>query len=85
MSHASYHNLARVHQGYHYLRSVLTALRSQETFTRFVEEFPECIDQDFIKYYLIGKHLSKVTFSQFFHFFKGLALLLHAQMEEYSI
>lgn len=72
MSHASYHNQARVHQGYHYPRSVLTALRSQETFNRFVEEFPECIYRDFIKYYLIGKHLSKVTSSQFFHFFKRI-------------
>lgn len=30
MTHASYHNQARVHNGYHYPRSILTALRSRD-------------------------------------------------------
>lgn len=72
MTHASLHNQARVHQGYHYPRSVLTALRSRETFEKFVEEFPESIYKDFDKYYLIGKHLGKVSSSQFFNFFKRI-------------
>ena len=72
MTHASLHNQARVHQGYHYPRSVLTALRSRETFDRFVKEFPESVYKDFDKYYLIGKHLGKVSSSQFYKFFKRI-------------
>lgn len=72
MRHASYHNQARIHQGYHYPRSVLTALRSRETFSRFVKEFPDCVYKDFTKYYLVGKPLGKVSASQFYSFFKRL-------------
>ncbi|MEI8204585.1 MAG: FAD-dependent oxidoreductase [Bacteroidota bacterium] len=68
MSRASYVNQARVHNGYHYPRSVLTALRSRISFPRFVNEFKECIDSEFEKYYLIGKPLGKVTANQFIKF-----------------
>lgn len=68
MSHASYNNQARVHNGYHYPRSVLTALRSRVSFPRFVKEFPNCIDNEFQKIYMIGKPLSKVTAYQFRRF-----------------
>ena len=54
MMHASLNNQARVHNGYHYPRSVLTALRSRVSFPRFVEEFPDCIDSDFDQYYLVA-------------------------------
>lgn len=72
MSHASYNNQARVHNGYHYPRSVLTALRSRVSFPRFIQEFPDCIYSDFEKYYMIGKPLGKVTASQFFQFCKRI-------------
>lgn len=65
MQRASYVNQARVHNGYHYPRSVLTALRSRVAFPKFVEEFRDCIVSDFDKYYLIGNALSKVTAKQF--------------------
>jgi len=68
MSRASYANQARVHNGYHYPRSVLTALRSRISFPRFVAEFRECIDSDFEKYYLIGAPLGKVSAQQFLKF-----------------
>jgi glycine/D-amino acid oxidase-like deaminating enzyme len=68
MSRASYANQARVHNGYHYPRSVLTALRSRISFPRFINEFRDCIDSDFEKYYLIGKRLGKVTGKQFLKF-----------------
>ena len=57
MQRASYANQARVHNGYHYPRSVLTALRSRMSFPRFINEFKEYIDSDFEKYYLIGQPL----------------------------
>ncbi|GIC77250.1 FAD-dependent oxidoreductase [Moritella sp. F3] len=65
MQRASYTNQARVHNGYHYPRSVLTALRSRISFPRFVDEFKSCIDSDFDKYYMISNRLGKVTPNQF--------------------
>ena len=65
MQRASYVNQARVHNGYHYPRSILTALRSRISFPRFCEEFAGCIDSSFEKYYMVGKLLSKVTAKQF--------------------
>ena len=78
MAHASFHNQARVHQGYHYPRSVLTALRSRETFERFVAEFPDSVYRDFDKYYLIGKHLGKVSSSQFYNFFRRIGCPIYS-------
>ena len=68
MTHASYNNQARVHSGYHYPRSWLTALRSCESFPRFTAEFPDAVVRDFDKYYAIGRILGKVTAAQFLNF-----------------
>jgi glycine/D-amino acid oxidase-like deaminating enzyme len=68
MQRASFANQARVHNGYHYPRSMLTALRSRVSFPRFVAEFSDCIDDSFEKYYLIGRILSKVSARQFEEF-----------------
>jgi hypothetical protein len=68
MSRASFNNQARVHNGYHYPRSILTALRSRISFPRFVAEFGDCVSSDFDKYYMISSHLGKVTAKQFIKF-----------------
>ena len=68
MTRASYVNQARIHNGYHYPRSILTAMRSRISFPRFVKDFPECVVNDFTKYYGIGKILSKVNARQFAEF-----------------
>jgi glycine/D-amino acid oxidase-like deaminating enzyme len=65
MQRASYVNQARVHNGYHYPRSILTALRSRVSFPRFYEEFNACIDDTFDKYYMISQLQSKISASQF--------------------
>lgn len=65
LQRASYANQARVHNGYHYPRSILTALRSRVNFPKFVNEYQECIDSTFDKYYAIAKIFSKVTANQF--------------------
>jgi len=65
MGRASYANQARVHNGYHYPRSVLTALRSRVNFPRFVAEFGPAVVSDFEKVYAIARHTSKVTAEQF--------------------
>ena len=62
---ASYGNQARVHNGYHYPRSVLTALRSRVNFPRFIKEFAPCIDASFDAYYAVARTFSKVTAQQF--------------------
>lgn len=62
---ASYINQARVHNGYHYPRSFITALRSRINFPRFVSDFRECIDDDFEKIYAIARKNSKVNARQF--------------------
>lgn len=65
LQRASYINQARVHNGYHYPRSILTALRSRVNFPRFVDDYSECIDRNFTQYYAIGKNFSKVSAAQF--------------------
>jgi len=65
MQRASYTNQARIHQGYHYPRSILTAVRSRTNFDKFIKEFSGCVYSDFDKYYAIGKISSKVNAEQF--------------------
>ena len=62
---ASYNNQARVHAGYHYPRSLMTAVRSRVNFPRFVKDFSECIIRDFSKYYAVARNGSKVTAAQY--------------------
>jgi glycine/D-amino acid oxidase-like deaminating enzyme len=66
MRRASYANQARVHNGYHYPRSILTALRSRVNYPRFVAEFRPAIDDSFEKVYAVGRRFSKVTADQFY-------------------
>ncbi len=68
MRRASYNNQARVHNGYHYPRSVLTALRSRVNAPRFAAEFGDAIYADFAQYYAISRHRSNVTAGQFEQF-----------------
>ncbi|MDR8524428.1 FAD-dependent oxidoreductase [Shewanella fidelis] len=68
MLRSSYVNQARIHNGYHYPRSILTASRSHESFARFCHDFDRCVVNDFEKYYAIGKKLGKVSANQFSRF-----------------
>jgi len=72
LERASYHNQARVHQGYHYPRSVLTALRSRVNFPRWVAAYPDCVIHDFESYYAIAQPHSKVTAPQFQRFMERI-------------
>ncbi len=65
MRRASYTNQARVHGGYHYPRSLLTALRSRVNLPTFYDEYQDCIDTSFEKYYAIARQFSKVSHQQF--------------------
>ncbi len=65
MNRASYVNQARVHNGYHYPRSILTAYRSRVNFPDFVDEYRDAVVDDFTHYYAISRRLSKVNARQF--------------------
>jgi len=68
LARASLRNQARVHNGYHYPRSLLTALRSRLNYGRFLDEYGDCVDRSFPHYYAIARGVSKVTFAQFTEF-----------------
>jgi glycine/D-amino acid oxidase-like deaminating enzyme len=65
LQRASYVNQARVHNGYHYPRSILTALRSRINFPLFCQEYQDCIVTSFDNYYAVSKMFSKIDSSQF--------------------
>lgn len=67
-SRATTINQARVHMGYHYPRSLSTANRSSGYFTRFIEDYPSCIKQDFEKIYATSTHFSWTNAADFKRF-----------------
>jgi glycine/D-amino acid oxidase-like deaminating enzyme len=68
LTRASHTNQARVHNGYHYPRSLLTGLRSRVNLPRFVAEFRDCVDSSFEKIYAIAARHSHVTARHFVNF-----------------
>ncbi|HUQ20928.1 MAG TPA: FAD-dependent oxidoreductase [Gemmatimonadaceae bacterium] len=68
LKRASFANQARVHNGYHYPRSILTALRSRQNYRRFCDDFPTAIDNSFTQLYAIARRLSKVNAQQYERF-----------------
>lgn len=72
MQRASFNNQARVHNGYHYPRSTLTALRSRVSYPLFLEEFRESIFSGFKKYYMVGQPIGKISAYQFEQFCKRI-------------
>lgn len=65
---ATYINQARVHMGYHYPRSLSTALKSAHYFERFVEDFGFCILSDFNQVYATASHFSWTNANEFVRF-----------------
>ena len=62
---ATYINQARVHQGYHYPRSISTALKSAGYFERFNKDFGFCINKEFKKIYATSSAYSWTNGEQF--------------------
>lgn len=85
LQRASYINQARVHNGYHYPRSLLTALRSRVNCARFMEEYEDCIDNSFDKYYAIARLFSKVTKTQFKNFCNRIGAPLQPAKREVKV
>jgi glycine/D-amino acid oxidase-like deaminating enzyme len=68
LARASLRNQARVHNGYHYPRSMLTSLRSRMNYARFLNDYSDCVDRSFPHYYAVGRGMSKITAGQFTEF-----------------
>lgn len=65
---ASYNNQARIHNGYHYPRSFITALRSHINYKRFILDFKDCVVDNSQMVYAIASNNSKITTFQFLKF-----------------
>jgi glycine/D-amino acid oxidase-like deaminating enzyme len=72
MQRASRVNQARVHTGFHYPRSAVTAVKSMLLHRRFIEDFPEAVVGDFQMLYAIARRRSKVTAKKFFRMFRDM-------------
>ena len=68
LARASLRNQARVHNGYHYPRSILTSMRSRLNYRRFLDEYGDCVHAGFTHYYAVARGMSKVTAGQFVEF-----------------
>ena len=71
---ASYINQARVHNGYHYPRSLSTALKSAGYYRRFHEDFGFCIHRQFRQIYATSSQFSWTSGSQFREFCKAAGI-----------
>lgn len=71
---ATYINQARVHMGYHYPRSLTTAVKSAGYFKRFVEEYGFCIHSQFDQIYATSDQFSWTSAKQFMDFCKAAGI-----------
>lgn len=68
---ATYINQARVHMGYHYPRSLNTAMKSAGYFKRFNEDFSFCIHDSFDQVYATSTEFSWTNAEEFMDFCKA--------------
>lgn len=71
---ATYINQARVHQGYHYPRSISTAMKSAGYFERFNRDYDFCINREFQKVYATSSQYSWSDGNQFKSFCKAAGI-----------
>ncbi|RLK07368.1 FAD-dependent oxidoreductase [Ruegeria conchae] len=72
MTRASRVNQARLHSGFHYPRSMLTALKSRKLCHRFANDFPDAIVSDFQMLYAVARQRSKVSANRFRKMFENM-------------
>ena len=72
MTRASRVNQARLHSGFHYPRSMLTALKSRKLCHRFAADFPDAIVSDFQMLYAVARQRSKVSANRFQKMFENM-------------
>ena len=71
---ATYINQARVHQGYHYPRSLSTAMKSAGYFERFNKDYGFCINRSFEKIYATSSQYSWSNGEQFKNFCRAAGI-----------
>lgn len=71
---ATYINQARVHHGYHYPRSISTALKSAGYFERFHKDFAFCINREFDQIYATSSQYSWSDGRQFREFCRAAGI-----------
>lgn len=72
MTRASRVNQARVHTGFHYPRSAITAVKSMLLHQRFLKDFPEAVVDDFQMLYAIARRRSKISAKKFHRMFRDI-------------
>ena len=72
LQRASFANQARVHNGYHYPRSLITAIRCRVNFPRFLADYGDCIAGDIETYYAVGRLFSSTTAAQYRRFCESI-------------
>lgn len=71
---ATYINQARVHMGYHYPRSLSTAMKSAGYFKRFVNDYGFCIHESFQQIYATSRHFSWTDAEEFRKFCRNAGI-----------
>lgn len=71
---ATYINQARVHMGYHYPRSLSTAVKSAGYFRRFTEDYGFCIHDKFEQIYATSDKFSWTNGEQFMEFCRAAGI-----------
>jgi len=74
-SRATTINQARVHMGYHYPRSLSTALRSAGYFERFINDYSSCIVGEFEKIYATSSSFSWTGAEEFRRFCRAANIM----------
>lgn len=73
-SRATYVNQARLHMGYHYPRSLSTAMKSAGYFRRFAEDYSFCVFSEFQQVYATSRHFSWTDAAEFQKFCKDAGI-----------
>ena len=72
LDRASRVNQARIHNGFYYPRSALTAVKSMLLYRRFVKDFSEAVVDDFQILYAIARRRSRVSAKRFYRMFRDM-------------
>lgn len=81
-SRATYINQARVHMGYHYPRSLSTAIKSAGYFEHFVKSYPFCINESFQQIYAVSSEFSWTDAYEFEKFCRASGIFCQRVHEE---
>ena len=72
LSRASRVNQARVHTGFHYPRSAITAVKSMLLHRRFLSDFSDAVVDDYQMVYAVASRRSKVNAKRFYRMFRDM-------------